>query len=233
MLLYELAYACRIYAATFDVALERFQLAVNPLLDLQRADHRAALLTWLNKWGCHQFAKGHHQKASQEVLEWWTEQSLSSVLPRDIAWTDHLSNETLDAIEQAYASLTVRTASIRARKSVEHRVTFGPAGAAKILYVLWPQALPPWDDAIRRRLQLDGGPESYRRFLSEIVPREVESLRIDATRFGIGPADIPVRVARPDSSLPKLVDEYFWVTITQNYQPPSKGTLQEWATWAS
>jgi hypothetical protein len=232
MLLYELAYACRIYGATFDEALRRFRSSVEPLLDLENGDHRAALLKWLNKWGCRQFAKKHHGSASREILDWWVEQRRDSLLRRDIAWTD-LSNESLDNIEDAYRRLTARIASVRTRKSVEYQVTFGPAGAAKILYVLWPQALAPWDDAIREGLHLDGGPKSYRTFLSEIVPSQIESLRVDAARFDILLSEVPVHVGRPDSSLPKLVDEYFWVTKTQRYKPPDSETIREWAKWAS
>jgi hypothetical protein len=232
MLLYELAFACRIYAATFDEALERFRSAVAPLLDLENAAHRAALLKWLNDWGCRQFAKRYHGRASEELLTWWREQRRGRLPRRDIALAD-LSSDSMVAIEEAYTALAQCTASLRAGKSAEHQVAFGPAGAAKIMYALWPDALAPWDDAIRVRLGLDSGPRSYRNFLTEVVPGQIETLRVDAARFEIPLCAVPVRVGRPRSSLPKLVDEFFWVTITQDYQPPSSGTIQEWAGWAS
>jgi hypothetical protein len=232
MLLYELAYASRIYAATFDAALKRFWSAVDPMLDLERPDHRTALLEWLNKWGCRQFAKKHHGRASQELIDWWRQQPVTALPRREMSWTD-LSGQYIDLIEDAYRMLSARTASVRSRKSVDYEVRFGPAGAAKILYVLWPNAVPPWDDAIRQELGLDGSPDSYRTFLTEIVPSQIESLRLDAARFEIPLRSIPALLGRSESSLPKMVDEYFWVTITQRYRPPSKARMQEWAKWAS
>jgi hypothetical protein len=41
------------------------------------------------------------------------------------------------------------------------------------------------------------------------------------------------RVGRPNSTLPKLVDEYFWMTISQGYAAPSRDLIGQWATWAS
>jgi hypothetical protein len=232
MLLYELAYACRIYAATFDEALKRFRSTVEPKLDLENAGHRAALLKWLNEWGCRHLAKKHHGKASDELLRWWREQRRGDLPKRDLALAE-LSAESMDTVEKAYASLAQRAASLRAGKSGEHQVTFGPTGASKVMYALWPEALVPWDDAIRLRLHLGGEPRSYRTFLAEIVPGQIETLRVDAARFGIRLSDVPVRVGRQESSLPKLVDEFFWVTITQNCAPPASATIQEWARWAS
>lgn len=232
MLLYELAYACRIYAATFDAALTRFRSAVDPMLDLENSNHRGALLEWLNKWGCRQFAKNDHRRASQELVDWWRQQRADALPRRGISWTD-LSGQYIDIIEGAYRTLVASIASVRRRKSVDYEVRFGPAGAAKILYVLWPNAVAPWDDAIREELGLDGSPESYRTFLTEIVPSQIESLRLDAVRFEIPLRSVPACLGRPESSLPKMVDEYFWVTITQKYRLPSKARMQEWAKWAS
>jgi hypothetical protein len=101
------------------------------------------------------------------------------------------------------------------------------------MYTLWPEALAPWDDAIRARLNLDGSTQSYRNFIESVVPSELESLKRDAARFRVALEDIPVRLGRPSSSLPKLVDEYFWVTITQNHRVPGREMIKEWALWSA
>ena len=45
-------------------------------------------------------------------------------------------------------------------------------------------------------------------------------------------ADLPRRLGRPQSTLPKLVDEYYWVTITRDCKPPDPHTLERWVAWS-
>ena len=88
MRLFELAYACRLYAhlAGFDRPLQDLRTAVGPVLDPTTAEHRVALFKWLNAWGCRQFAIAHHAStASESLVEWaaiWMSQKLqASVWP--------------------------------------------------------------------------------------------------------------------------------------------------------
>lgn len=232
MRLYELAYACRLYAssADFDSALEEFRRATSPAMDLGNSAHRKALLVWLNRWGCRQFAIEYHPMASRELRAWGRQ--YPGRLPREGVSLVEVSDAVLDAVAEAYGDLKDRRASMKARKSGSHVVTFGPTGAAKALYALRPNALPPWDDPIRESLGYDGSPASYRHFLKS-VREEVCNIQEEAARFGIKPADIPVAVGRPESSLPKLIDEYYWVTVTQAYAAPSAEEIERWARWAA
>ena len=207
MHLFELAYACRIYSATFDTALDRFRRSVMPRLDPINADHRIHLLRWLNAWGCRQFAIRDHPQASMGILN-WSNEHLRHLPDRD-AKLEELPDSTLDAVEVAYAALCECTASIRSKAARMYRVNVGPTGAAKILFALWPAAFSPWDDAIREHFELDGSPRSYRTFIQSVVSEQLQTLKTDASRFGIEPDGIAERVGRPNSTLPKLVDEYF------------------------
>jgi hypothetical protein len=54
----------------------------------------------------------------------------------------------------------------------------------------------------------------------------------DARRLGIEVKEIPRQVARRDSSLAKLADEYNWVTITKKIEPPTPARLADWARWS-
>ena len=109
-------------------------------------------------------------------------------------------------------------------------VSFGPTGAAKTMHALRPKSLPPWDDAIRQHFEWDGSQNSYVSFLRR-VKREIQELVSDANRCGVAEAAIPGQIGRPASTLPKIVDEYFWVTITRNVKIPTPTEIQHWSRW--
>lgn len=76
-----------------------------------------------------------------------------------------LTAEELNGVERAYTGLLNKTASRKRRKNGEVQVTVGPAGTAKILFALRPDALMPWDDPIRNKFGWDGSAASYRKHL--------------------------------------------------------------------
>ncbi len=125
-----------------------------------------------------------------------------------------LSDAALDSVASAYDELKSRQASERRRADSLVSVSFGPTGAAKILYALCPDCCPPWDAPIRTHFGWDGARASYCSFL-KTVKSEILDVIGDANRAGIEAKDIPRKVGRTDSSLPKLVDEYYWITITK------------------
>lgn len=231
MRLHELAYACRLYAALgdFDSSFLELRKAVKPALDLTNHAHRKALFVWLNSWGCRQFAKSYHSMAGKRLVEWG--QVHLNRLPRKFAVLAELSDSILDGAAEAYGDLKDRNASHRLRKTGPYPVTFGPTGAAKVLFALRPNAFPPWDDPIRKYFGYDGSAHSYREFLSK-VREEVCKLQDEAANFGISSNDIPACIGRPDSSLPKLIDEYYWVTLTNRYTPLGLEDLERWTRWA-
>lgn len=232
MRLYGLAYACRLYAdlSGVDSSITEFRRVTSPALDLDNPAHRKALLVWLNSWGCRQFARKYHPTASKALLQ-WGRRYLGRIPPQD-AMLAQLSDAALDAAGEAYGDLKDRRASLHVRKSSSYPVTFGSTGAAKALYALRPHALPPWDDPIRKHFGYDGFKESYRQFLAS-VQKEVRSLVDEAAQFGIKATHIPTAVGRSESSLPKLVDEYYWITITRRFTLPAKDELGHWARWAA
>jgi len=113
----------------------------------------------------------------------------------------------------------------------EEDVRFGPVGTAKIFFALRPQALMPWDNAILERLGLDGSAASYRQYLMSATV-SLNNLSNECQKQGFTLADLPNKVGRPQSTLPKLIDEYLWVTITHKCQPPTKQMLERWVQWS-
>jgi hypothetical protein len=229
MTLGELAFGCYVFSRGYDEAYAQLLQHTKPGLALDDEKHRLALLKWLNKWGCRQFAKEQHPLASKEIKEWYEEfgDDLCSVNATLLSLTD----EQLGKIERAYAGLMNRTASYKRRKNGKTRVTVGPAGTAKILFALRPNALMPWDDPIRDRFGWDGSAGSYRKHL-EMARGWLNELTKRCEEKGFQLAELPSRVGRPGSSLAKLMDEYLWATITNRCAPPGKGTLERWVDWS-
>jgi len=231
MKLFEIAFACYIYGqmSDYDSSYCDFLKATNHKPDIKIAEHRIELLKWLNKWGCRQFAKNYHRLASEEIRTWY-EQFNGLLFPTRKTLLE-LSDDEAAVASKAYADLAERKASKRNTKSGgKSDVMIGPTGAAKILFAIRPNALPPWDDPIRPRLKLDGSAKSYVSYLG-IVKREIEELGKACERNGYSLLDLPKLVDKPTSSLAKLIDEYFWVTISRKCPAPASDSLARWATW--
>lgn len=191
--------------------------------------HREALLVWLNQWGCRQFALKYHEQASREILSWHSEHS-PTLFPRNRnLW--ELTEPELASAGAAYESLSSRIASYRNRKGKAHPVEIGPTGAAKILFAIRPRALVPWDDAIRGSLGHDKSQAPYLSFLRS-VKSVLEELARSCQRNGFQLVDLPRLLERPHSSVPKLIDEYYWVTMTKNWPLSDSDTFQRWANWS-
>ena len=231
MRLHELAYACSLYDAftDFDKSINEFRDTVSPAFDLSKPVHRKALLVWLNSWGIRHLSRRDHPMASKGLLEWG--RRYLDRLPHDDLGLAELPDAALVEASEAYGDLERRRASMRLTKSGPIAVTFGPTAAAKVLHALRPKAFPPWDDPIREKLGYDRSPESYRNFLSS-VQGDVQRLEEEAAQLGIGATDLPKLMKRPGSSIPKLVDEFYWVTITKECAPPTEDELERWASWA-
>ena len=231
VMLSDLAFACHVYGgmSDYDSSYLRFMKATGGAADLGDAAHRRALLTWLNKWGCRQFKTDHHDQASSAILE-WSNQYVGSLFPRDRELL-HLGQTDVAAAAAAFQSLSVRTASHKTRKKSTYAVSIGPTGAAKVLFAIRPHALPPWDEKIRRHLGYDGSRASYLAYLGH-VRSVLEELAGLCEREGFALADLPRKLGRPQSTLPKLIDEYYWVTITRGCKPPDPHTLRRWTNWA-
>lgn len=231
MKLPELSFACYVYAgmSDYDSSYNRLRSETSPQIDLSIREHRIALLGWLNDWRCRQFSKVHHALAANEIGLWYNDFSphffpSPKMLPS-------LTIDELNFVQQAFGNLMHRTASMRkTRNNQISRIEIGPTGAAKILFALRPDTLVPWDILIRSNHDLDGSARSYRSFLI-IVRDHLNELNVECEKFGINLEDLPGILGRPESSLVKLVDEFFWVTITRKCTPPSGSILRQWNEW--
>jgi hypothetical protein len=231
MKLYQLAYACKIYGGLtgFDASYFAFLNETGGTLDFDSKVHMKALLVWLRSWGCRQFALAHEGLAVESILRW--ARRWESKLPGRSAALDRLSDADIEEAADAFADLSRCLASKKTRDEEQQDVRVGPTGAAKILFAARPTVFPPWDDAIRKALGFDGGRSSYRRYLAE-VRDQVRRLCAEAAELGITAENIPLEVGRPRSTLPKLIDEYNWVTATKGFLPPEPSEIAKWYRWS-
>jgi hypothetical protein len=233
MTLVELAIGSYIYGAmTDDGGYSEFLTETNPALDLRLAQHRNSLLTFLNNWGCRQFAKAYHPHAARRIERW--DRRFGNKFFSSTAGILTLTSADLDTVEESYKGLVNGIASKQIRsikgKNTEVYPTFGPVGTAKLLFAFRPQALMPWDDAIRQHFGLDGSASSYRQYLLNVI-KWLLDLRGECEKHGFTLNDLPVQLGRPKSSLPKLIDEYLWVTVTNKCKLPTKPMLEHWVRW--
>lgn len=137
-----------------------------------------------------------------------------------------LTRDELGCIQEAYQSLSERKASDRVKNGKKVAVSSGPTGASKILFAIRPEAIVPWDTSIRDTF---GVP--YAEFLerARLTLRELETA---SRKHGLELADLPKRLNRPQSTLAKLIDEYYWITISNNCPAPDADTLNRWVEWS-
>lgn len=231
MRLFELAYACRIYGGLtqFDAGYLALLDKTANNLNFRDTTHMKALLVWLNSWGCRQFAIDYHAQASEFILKW--SERWQSRLPPDSVTLDQLSDQDISVAGDAYADLSKCFASRRTRDGKQYDVQVGPTGAAKILFAARPKAFPPWDESIRDHFGFDGSRLSYSEYLRK-VREHIKQLRSEADALGIPIETIPQEVGRPRSTLPKLIDEYNWVTATKGFLPPDPSEVAKWQRWS-
>ena len=144
-----------------------------------------------------------------------------------------LENREIEAATNAYGSLKDRRAAKHVRRGDELQVHIGPTAASKILFVLRPKALMPWDDAMRKTYNCDGSPESYFKYMVEIRGIALHVSNLCETK-GFQIDDLPGKIGRPSSTVVELLNEYIWVTTRRverrTFELPSSETLAHWAS---
>jgi hypothetical protein len=145
------------------------------------------------------------------LASWWSR--FGPTLPRATAPLTDLDDAHVAALGRAYVALARSPAAFRASSRGDVPVSFGDTAAAKALFAIRPQAVPPWDEPMRRafgwgRVEAD----EYATFLTAVRG----ALLGLAERLRVEPADLPAALDRPASSPVKLVDEFLWIRITRD-----------------
>lgn len=218
MKLSHLRTACYLYNQFTDYDTSYLDLLRKyPILDLNKTEQVKALIQWLRSWGCRQFKNNNEDISISSITDWY--KLKETKLPSPTAYLidyDLTANENV--IIDLFADLANRKASTKERAGHDIDVRIGPVGAAKTLFALRPNLFSPWDTPIYNKLRLEGNGSGYVNYLSKIQ-NELKYLRAVLNKTAISWNDLFGYLKKQHRSYPKLVDEYYWVTITQGCDP--------------
>jgi hypothetical protein len=191
-----------------DRSLAMFAEATGGRPNLADTGHRAALHRWLNAWGCRiAYPKdGPDDLFDRSVGEWWA--AWSRRLPGPQIRLAELTDPQIEQVAAAYGALAVSPVA-RGRKSGSLR-SLAPTAAAKALWVIRPHAVRAWDERIARRLYGGRDPEAFSAHL-HLARCCAQSLLAEAG----SEAALLEEVGRPDATVAKLLDEYWYVTVSR------------------
>jgi len=201
---------------------------VDPI-DLRDVNHRAALLVWLNAWGCRHLDKEEHGTASLSIHEWYGEQALVLPSPSTPIW--ELDDGQMAQVASAYDSLRRRDGAHRTGKNSGQVATIGPTAASKVLFALRPKSLAPWDAKMRRKLGHGDGAKGYLEFLKMMRGR-AQSLAKQCHQYDFDISELPLKLGRSETTtVVALLNEHMWVTVSEEVKLPSQEILASWAKW--
>jgi hypothetical protein len=206
----------------------RFQAKVSNNLDLDIKEHRHALLAWLNDWGCRNLAEKHHEQAAEEIRSRW--RSVRRLLPDPNSRLSDLNHLPLDDIAALFDQLRDVPASFGCKNGRQFSISFGATPTSKTLFALRPHLFAAWDAEIRREQGHDNSGLSYVRYLKQLR-EDMFRLQEECARFGIDYDALPARLGRNDATIPQLIGEHYWMTITRDVRPPEAETLRDWLSW--
>jgi hypothetical protein len=196
-----------------DGATRRLRAATGGRVDLNDAAHRLAAITWLRAWGCRHLRRADTPRTDEALRTWWA--TWSGHLPGSQATLAGLGEADLVSAGRAYDALRAAPAARRSVKGSDIDVAFGDTATAKLLFAIRPQAFPPWDETIRLAFGKPGGSAAYVRLL-RLSAAALDGL---AGRLAVPVSELPEILGRPESTLPKIVDEFLLIRIAKGRRP--------------
>jgi hypothetical protein len=192
-------------------------LGKHPILDLEKRIDVSDLIKWLRSWGCRQFKNEDENISINNFQDWYN--SNKSKLPninQNLINYDLTINEGL--IIELFDNLSICKSAIREGKYRQVDVCVGPVGAAKTLFALRPNLFSPWDNLIYKQLKLECNGLGYVSYLHKIKT-ELINIRDEAINNHLEWENIFNYLNKMHRSYPKLIDEYFWITLTNKCDP--------------
>jgi hypothetical protein len=195
---------------TPDGASRRLRAATGGQVDLNDAAHRLAAITWLRAWGCRHLRRADTARTDEALRTWWT--TWNGRLPGGQATLTGLGEGDLVSAGLAYDALRAAPAARRNVQGSDVDVAFGDTATAKLLFAVRPQVFPPWDEAIRLAFGKPGGSAAYVRLLR----LSAAALNGLAGRLAVPVSGLPEVLGRPESTPPKIVDEFLLIRLAQS-----------------
>ena len=210
--------ACYLYNQFTDYDSSYLDLLRNyPILELNQKDQVIALIKWLRSWGCRQFKNNDEDISINSIMKWYELNKAKIPSPTDCL-IDYDLNKNKKVIIDLFSDLSNRKAATKEREGHEIDVRIGPVGAAKTLFALRPNLFSPWDTPIYNKLNLEGNGAGYVNYLFKIQ-NDLKDIRAALENTVIKWSDLFTYLEKQHNSYPKLIDEYYWITITQGCDP--------------
>jgi len=182
-------------------------------IDLSTIDQVIDLIKWLRSWGCRQFKIEFEDISISSIINWYRVNSLK--IPKiNNHLIDYNLDKNQDQIIEIFDDLSMREASKKKYRDKTINIRIGPVGTAKTLFALRPNLFSPWDISIYQHFKLDGNGYGYIEYLSKIQ-KNLKELREESVKSNLDWDNIFTYLNKKHSYYPKLIDEYFWVTITK------------------
>lgn len=218
MKLLHLKIACYLYNQFTDYDNSYLELLKKyPNLNLNESEHVKLLIEWLRSWGCRQFKKDNENISINSIINWHA--SKRSKMPKSSEYLiDYDLVDNRDLIIEIFDNLKDRKAATRLQIKGEIDVCIGPVGTAKILFAIRPNLFSPWDTPIYQKFELEGNGSGYVKYLLK-VQNELREIKDGLKDANITWDGLFGYLKKQHRSYPKLIDEYYWITITQGCDP--------------
>lgn len=174
-------------------------------------EDRIELLKWLNKWGCRHISKKSHNAFSKEIETWW--QNNINVFRKTIVENDSSVAKAFDSLASIQVPEKGRT------------IHFGPVATAKAFFIIDPEKFVPWDTEIRKKYQLDESGSDYCKFLN-IAAGMIKEVKSQCNEKNRDWDSLKGSIFHGYISDYKLIDEYLWITITNNIEISKEEVLK-------
>jgi len=169
------------------------------------------LLTWLNNWGCRHISKESHNAFSKEIETWWQD---------NINVFRKTNGENDSSVVKAFNSLASIPVPEKGRT-----IHFGPVATAKTFFIIDPEKFVPWDTKIREKYQLDESGSDYCKFLN-IATGMIKEVKRQCNEKNRDWDSLKGSIFSGYISNYKLIDEYLWITITNNIEISKEEVLE-------
>lgn len=210
--------ACYLYNQFTDYDSSYLDLLRNyPILELNQKEQVIALIKWLRSWGCRQSKNNDEDISINSIMKWY-ELNKSKIPSQTDCLIDYDLNKNKKVIIDLFSELSTRKAATKERAGHEIDVRIGPVGTAKTLFALRPNLFSPWDTPIYNKLNLEGNGAGYVNYLFKIQ-NDLKDIRTSLENTTINWNDLFTYLEKQHKSYPKLIDEYYWITITQGCDP--------------
>ena len=89
---------------------------------------------------------------------------------------------------------------------------------------------------MRKRFRLKDTSDGYITYLKTVKDIILE-LEKECKQYGLEISELPAQLSSPNSTIPILIDEYHWFSISNNIKPgiskiPSTELLNKWFQWS-